>query len=99
MEKENNCGLVMAASPHQIKEGERERKIVIEGKMNFSFGKNGLGLTDELIQIGELVKTLSKDNHIYIEEAFIDSCDDIYNLKFHITPHQENEWMIKEKKE
>jgi hypothetical protein len=61
MEKENNCGLVMTANPHQIKEGERERKIAIEGKMSFSFGKNGLGLTDELIQIGELVKTLSKD--------------------------------------
>ena len=99
MEKENKCGLVMAANNHQTKEGERERKIVVEGKMNFSFGKNGLGLTDELIQIGELVKTLSKDNHIYIEEAFIDSCDDVYDLKFHITPHKENEWMLNKKQE
>jgi len=82
------------ATPVVSEQQERERKIVIEGMMNFSFGKNGQGLTDELIQIGELVKTLSKDNHIYIEDSFIDACDDVYDLKFHITPHEENKWMM-----
>jgi hypothetical protein len=91
--EEEGAGLVKAA-PVVSEQQERERKIVIEGMMNFSFGKNGQGLTDELIQIGELVKTLSKDNHIYIEDSFIDACDDVYDLKFHITPHEENKWMM-----
>ena len=89
-----SAGLVKDTAPIMSECQERERKIVIEGMMNFSFGKNGQGLTDELIQIGELVKTLSKDNHIYIEDSFIDACDDVYDLKFHITPHKENRWML-----
>ena len=75
---------------------ERERKIVMEGTMTYSFGKNGQGLSDEFIQIGELINTLSKDNHIFIEDAFIDACDDVYDLKFNIIPHDENKWMVKE---
>ena len=82
---------------HEPQAKERERKLVVSGKMNFSFGKNGSGLTNELLQIGELIEYLSKDNHIYIEDAFIDSCDDVYDLKFQIIPHEENEWMLKEK--
>ena len=78
---------------------ERERKIVINGTMCFSFGKNGQGLSDEFIQIGNLINTLSKDNHIFIEEAFIDACDDVYDLKFNIVPHEENKWMLEKKKE
>lgn len=75
---------------------ERERKLVMEGTLTYSFGKNGQGLTNELLQIGSLVEQLSRNNHVYIEEAFIDACDDVYDLKFHVTPHDENKWMVKE---
>ena len=91
------AGLCKAEPPVTDARPERERKIVIEGMMNFSFGKNGQGLTDELVQIGTLIQTLSKDNHIYIEDSFIDACDDVYDLKFHITPHDENKWMLERK--
>ena len=50
----------------------RPSKIVMEGKINFSFGKNGLGLSDELIKIGEVINQLSKDNYIYMIDSNID---------------------------
>lgn len=78
---------------------ERPSRIVMEGKINFSFGKNGQGLSDELIKIGELINLLSKDNYIYIVDSFIDACDDVYDLKFNVIPHEENAWMLEEKKE
>lgn len=72
----------------------RPSKIVMEGKINFSFGKNGLGLSDEFIKIGELIKLLSKDNYIYMIDSFIDACDDVYDLKFDVIPHEDNAWMV-----
>lgn len=47
------------------------------------FGKNGQGLTDEFIVIGEFIKRLSEKSYIYISEAFIDSLDDVYDIKIH----------------
>lgn len=72
----------------------RPSRIVMEGKINFSFGKNGLGLSDEFIKIGELIKLLSKDNYIYMTDSFIDACDDVYDLKFKVIPHENNAWML-----
>jgi hypothetical protein len=46
------------------------------------FGKNGLGLTSELSIIGKKIEELSKDGLVYIREAFVDECDDVYSLKF-----------------
>lgn len=76
---------------------ERPSRIVMEGKINFSFGKNGLGLSDELIKIGNLINLLSKDNHVYLVDSFIDACDDVYDLKFEVIPHIENKWMFEDK--
>ena len=45
------------------------------------FGKNGQGLTDEFIVIGEFIKRLSEMAHIYITEAYIDGLDDVYDIK------------------
>lgn len=45
------------------------------------FGKNGQGLTDEFIVIGEFIKRLSEKAHIYITEAYIDGLDDVYDIK------------------
>ena len=76
---------------------ERERKIVLDGTLVYSFGKNGPGLSDEFLQIGALINQLSKDNHVFLEESFIDACDDVYDFKFKVTPHEENKWAIEKK--
>lgn len=55
-------------------------------EISINFGKNGLGLTTELIIIGEKINELSKDGLIYIKDAFIDICDDVYNLTFTYKP-------------
>lgn len=47
------------------------------------FGKNGLGLTDEFITIGKFIERLSKTAFVYITETFIDSVDDVYDIKLH----------------
>lgn len=47
------------------------------------FGKNGHGLTDEFIIIGEFIKKLSEKANVYITEAFIDGMDDVYDIKLH----------------
>lgn len=46
------------------------------------FGKNGKGLTDEFEVIGEFVKRLSEKAYVYISDAFIDTIDDVYDIKF-----------------
>lgn len=46
------------------------------------FGKNGYGLTTELKEIGEFVERLSKSARIYIEDVWIDSVDDVYDITF-----------------
>lgn len=76
---------------------ERPQRIIMEGKINFSFGKNGLGLSDELVNIGNLIKLLSKDNYVYMVDSFVDACDDVYDLKFEVIPHQDNSWVFEDK--
>ena len=46
------------------------------------FGKNGYGLTTELKEIGEFVERLSKSARVYIEDVWIDSVDDVYDITF-----------------
>ena len=77
----------------------RKNKIVVKGIINFSFGKNGQGLSNELIEIGTLIKQLSEDNHIHLIESSIDAVDDVYDLKFKIIPREENSYMIENYKE
>jgi hypothetical protein len=72
----------------------RKPKFVVKGEMNFSFGKNGLGLSDEFLELGKVIALLSEDNYIYMKESFIDNCDDVYDLKFDIIPHDENKWVL-----
>lgn len=53
-----------------------------DGYVHISFGKNGWGLTDEFLQIHEIVSKLSKSNNIYLEKCDIDALDDTYNFYF-----------------
>jgi len=55
---------------------EKEKELIID------FGKNMLGITDELVKIGKKIEELSKDNSIYLRDTFIDEVDDVYQFKF-----------------
>lgn len=62
---------------------EKSRLIPLEtseNKITYKFGKNGQGLTDELIMLGEVVKELSKTHRVYLSDSFIDEVDDVYAL-------------------
>jgi hypothetical protein len=63
----------------------------VEGQLlTFDFGKNGKGITDELILIAKRIEELSKDNCVYLHhESFIDTADDVYELKFVLIPKSE----------
>lgn len=51
------------------------------GILKISFGKNGWGLSDELIKIGKIVQEYSRQNNIYIEKCMIDALDDVYDIE------------------
>ena len=53
-----------------------------KGTLKVSFGKNGWGLSTELIRIGEIVHKVSKEYNIYLKECKIDELDDVYDFVF-----------------
>lgn len=53
------------------------------GTLKVSFGKNGWGITDELIKIGKIVHKISQQFNIYLDECKIDKMDDVYDFVFH----------------
>ena len=52
-----------------------------KGILTISFGKNGWGLSDELIKIGKVVQEYSRQNNIYIKKCIIDTLDDVYDIE------------------
>ena len=78
---------------HIIENNKLESQVKIDKKndseINFSFGKNGKGLSDELTKIGKKVEDLSKDNYVLIKKANIDSLDDVYDITVTIFPKEE----------
>lgn len=64
-----------------------ESRMEMKQLITFSFGKNGWGLSDEFITIGNMIKQLSQTNNIYLADAIIDTTDDVYDLTFEIHPH------------
>jgi len=65
-----------------VKEDRKKKNAKVKTEICINFGKNGMGLTDELTKIGKKVEKWSKDNHVYIQSAFIDQADDVYQFKF-----------------
>ena len=61
-------------------------------KITYEFGKNGWGLSDELIKIGKDIKKLSKNNNVYIDKTNIDTLDDVYDLTVSTEPITEGAW-------
>lgn len=60
----------------KVEQKEKETELTID------FGKNKMGLSDELIIIGKKINELSKTNRIYLRDAFVDELDDVYQFKF-----------------
>ena len=77
-------------------EEERTRHIYVSGRIAFSFGKNGGGLSDEFDIINQLTKLLSRDNHVTMHKSFIDQCDDVYDLVFDIEPRNSVYYLLKD---
>ena len=50
----------------------RENKLYVSGKLAYSFGKNGKGLSDEFETINSIIKLFSKDNYITIHKTFVE---------------------------
>ena len=74
----------------------RENKLYIEGRLAYSFGKNGKGLTDEFETINLIMKLFSKDNYITIHKSFIDQTDDVYDIVFDISPRENVNYLLKD---
>jgi hypothetical protein len=56
------------------------------------FGKNGQGITNELVLIGKRIEDLSEYYNVYMSsDSFIDAADDVYTLKFILSPKKEEQ--------
>ena len=61
----------------------RERKLI-----EFSFGKNGPGLTSELTKIGLRIEKLAETHSVYLVDAKLDPLDDVYTLTVDLYEHE-----------
>lgn len=75
---------------------ERKPKLLFNGTVTYSFGKNGGGLdADTFYKVGEFLQTFSEDNYIVLADAIIDPLDDVYDLKFNIQPRNTaDDWLV-----
>ena len=77
----------------------REPRFYLKGRLAYSFGKNGRGLSDEFDIINQITKLFSKDNHITIHKSFIDQVDDVYDLVFDIIPKTDVNYLLNDDEE
>ena len=73
---------------------ERENKLYLKGRLAYSFGKNGGGLSNEFDLINQLINLFGKDNFITISKSFIDQMDDVYDLVFDINPRENVNYLM-----
>ncbi len=59
-----------------------DKKTVIE----YLFGKNGSGLTTELIEIGKDIDRYSKTNTVILSDPYFDVLDDLYSFYVNLYP-------------
>lgn len=48
--------------------------------ITYCFGKNGQGVTDELLILGGMIKDLSKRFRVYLSDPYFDTVDDVYYI-------------------
>lgn len=74
----------------------RENHLYLKGRLAYSFGKNGQGLTDEFETINLIMKLFSKDNYITIHKSFINQTDDVYDIVFDFSPRKNVNYLLKD---
>lgn len=72
----------------------KENHLYLEGKLAYSFGKNGQGLSDEFEILNPILKLFSKDNHITLHKSNVDQIDDVYDLIFDIKPRSNVDYLM-----
>lgn len=75
----------------------RDSHLYLGGRLAYSFGKNGQGLTNEFDIINQIISLFGKDNFITMHKSFIDQCDDVYDLIFDIQPRTDVNYLFKDK--
>jgi len=75
---------------------ERENKLYLAGRLAYSFGKNGKGLSNEFDILNQLINLFGKDNFITMHKSLIDQMDDVYDLIFDITPRDNVDYLLKD---
>lgn len=75
----------------------RDSHLYLKGRLAYSFGKNGQGLTNEFDIINQIISLFGKDNFITMHKSFIDQCDDVYDLVFDIQPRTDVNYLLKDK--
>lgn len=74
----------------------KENHLYLKGRLAYSFGKNGKGLSNEFEILDPILKLFSKDNHITIHKSFIDQADDVYDLVFDIEPNTNVDYLFED---
>jgi len=75
-----------------------ENRLFLKGRLAYSFGKNGQGLTNEFDIINQIISLFGKDNFITMHKSTIDQVDDVYDLVFDITPKENVDYLLKDTK-
>ena len=65
-----------------------QSSVRIEKLCKFTFGKNGIGITDELVTVGEYIKKLSENNNVYMSQVKCDPIEDNYVMTFSVYDHE-----------
>ena len=75
---------------------KRENKLYFKGRLAYSFGKNGGGLSNEFDILNQLTNLFGKDNFITMHKSIIDQMDDVYDLIFDIVPKENVDYLFKD---
>ena len=78
---------------------ENREKLFLKGRLAYSFGKNGGGLSNEFDLLNQLINLFGKDNFITIHKSFVDQTDDVYDLIFDIAPKEDVNYLFKDPKD
>ena len=78
---------------------ENRERIFLKGRLAYSFGKNGGGLSNEFNLLNQLISVFGKDNFITMHKSFIDQLDDVYDLVFDISPREDVDYLFKDAKD
>jgi len=78
---------------------KKENKLFLKGKLAYSFGKNGGGLSNEFDLLNQLISLFGKDNFITMHKSFVDQRDDVYDLIFDIIPRENVDYLFKDSKD